>query len=59
MIQLGVLGIELVSSFLAANRDHFRDYFLHGRISFIENVGGNFAVAIDAEDELREIVRVN
>ena len=51
--------MPILRSFPAADRDHFRDHLFHGRISLVENAGDDFAVPIDAKDELGEIVRAD
>ncbi len=60
MIQLGLASLlSLFRPFLRQTVITSAIIVFHGRISFVENVGDDFAIAIDAEDELREIVRVN
>ena len=40
-------------------RDGLGDQRLHGRVALVEDVGDDLGVAIDAERELRQVVRAD
>ena len=40
----------------ACDCDYLRDHLFHCGVSLVENLGHNFAVAIDAKNQLREII---
>ena len=62
--ELGIIARRLAADadlavFCARGCDHVGDHLFHCGISFVENLGHDFAVAIDTEDELRQIVRAD